>query len=949
MDSGFQFPQDAGGINKRYSLPLSATTEPNPPFVFPPRDDSLYGLEATKSDLRPYSLDTSGLQLASPPASPSRVPNPPFSFAAAQAEALGTTETVDSTIRAPEHPSFSRSYAARTSSRHNAPPPLPAFSFNPSSPAPANPSPSSPMLIPSPGAPRSAGHRRRGSEFIGGDGITTSPGLMSTSASPTRTENPLPLPGPALAPPGPPAGRRGHAHRRSAAISISSVDLGAVKKNGGIPGNSAPNTPAYQSPDYIASPEWSISPAASNNSLTVDETPLTSTRRGSAPESAPRSRVVEFSDTVTVIPRPLSTVSSETASSHNLFRGHSVTNSISSIVSSGAASSSQTSLKIPELSTTLEEPPKPRPKTADPSLAGMVPFDNQSFSEWQQRKRPLTATSPGEPSGSESGSVHSPLRKRHSAGDKESSSEKRTVSSETSRSAPESGPSVSDRKPPCKRPSSEFKRSKSRNVRNWAGSILSRKGRRAGKQPVSRRTPTPPLLSRTVSVASSEINFDDDNVVVIRDPNAKETSPQPTYATNEWKPKSYYEQSWEAQRDPFSPVIDLDAALGPFQTPEMGRTVNAGSAFSVAAKRMHSGGRRGEFVGPEMRYHRRAESAPEMPPVDRIAFGIHRLGSNSTMADYDVFDEEEEDEFLASTTAGGKVVVKQQDAEKEDIGLGVSIVDSADDATSVRSKQHSEMASILEAPVEESQTHSIVEESIDQSEPTPVSVRSTSLEVPSPEQARRDKFASGCTITPSSNVNLDNRPSTAPIDFAYPFPSPYAQSSTHSSITPSPDPSSITFEHPRSGTGTTSLTDRQTNPSVYSSERGGSMLRPSNDDLRSMTSNSSNPVPFSGSADGRSASYSLPSSRRSRIRDSTKRGSIVSLSRLMGVGSSSSGSSKLRHETNALNDDDDLAGSTATTPDSTLKKRKSSSARHRLSRVFSFLKSEEKSASKEKL
>ena len=50
--------------------------------------------------------------------------------------------------------------------------------------------------------------------------------------------------------------------------------------------------------------------------------------------------------------------------------------------------------------------------------------------------------------------------------------------------------------------------------------------------------------------------------------------------------------------------------------------------------------------------HRRAESAPAMPPMNRPVFGVHNMGSNVSLSQ-DVFDEEEEDNFLAGEGASG--------------------------------------------------------------------------------------------------------------------------------------------------------------------------------------------------------------------------------------------------------------------------------------------------------
>jgi len=96
-------------------------------------------------------------------------------------------------------------------------------------------------------------------------------------------------------------------------------------------------------------------------------------------------------------------------------------------------------------------------------------------------------------------------------------------------------------------------------------------------------------------------------------------------------------------------MIDLDAALGPFNTP-LPRNPEweaAQRAGGLAKKQLHSAAGMSRFTGPGMHYqHRRAESAPEMAPFDAGRLGFPRFGSSSTMAD--VFEEDEEDDEQSS-------------------------------------------------------------------------------------------------------------------------------------------------------------------------------------------------------------------------------------------------------------------------------------------------------------
>lgn len=127
-----------------------------------------------------------------------------------------------------------------------------------------------------------------------------------------------------------------------------------------------------------------------------------------------------------------------------------------------------------------------------------------------------------------------------------------------------------------------------------------------------------------------------------------------------------------------SPIIDLDAALGPFNTPS-GRdsewdTYNRGSGPSSRAKRMHSAAGMGNFGGPGMHYHRRAASSPEF---ENPRFGIRHLNSSSTMAD--VFEEDEEDEWEDAKAASDKESNgKVDDDDEGNSGIDIKVVDAED-------------------------------------------------------------------------------------------------------------------------------------------------------------------------------------------------------------------------------------------------------------------------------
>ncbi|KAJ5682524.1 hypothetical protein N7462_005689 [Penicillium macrosclerotiorum] len=554
---------------------------------------------------------------------PAPLPNPPFVFPAHDPDGANPDSHVETESRAP---------AA-----------LPAFSFNPGASQSLQPTP--------PPNPRAGGHRRRPSEFVGGDQLVT-PGVGDAGAKPEEsTGSTQPT-----APPGPPSGRgpgrRHHAHRRSAAIS--GVDLIAINKALGTnpTAGSAPCTPGDRTFDN----------GHENTSRPLSYS-ATSLGRPTPPASPQFPPVPPIPAAIQIQPPPQN---DET----DIGRP-------SSAVSYEALAASPSTIKFDKPEIPVPEvrsmPPnrrsKPRPKTADASLAfdlvqsnnvPEVPAIKRSKSTGHSRSRKSMST------GHLDVTLENPaLDDAHSTDtSRPSFSDDGSELSDTDHEGDETSPSKKSR---------HKSKKKQKRVRSWAGAILTRgKGKRhvkseAEEKPKSKPRPaalTPPMLMRTNSDVGSvlEVDFDNDDVVVIRTPTNPEAPisaaertqdvspvPIPTLETS-WKPRSFYEQNVQTQHDMLqSPIIDLDAALGPFNTPGDNRqSRGVPSKFSLATQRMYSGGRRGEFVGPEMRYHRRAESAPVMPPFDRSALSLNRLAGSSTMETPDVFYEEEEDAFLAA-------------------------------------------------------------------------------------------------------------------------------------------------------------------------------------------------------------------------------------------------------------------------------------------------------------
>lgn len=529
-------------------------------------------------------------------------------------------------------------------SESRTPPALPAFSFNPGFNQTLQPTLAH--------NPRAGGHRRQHSEFVGGDQLVTPPGddKREEPSSPTQPSAPS---GP---PPGRGPGRRGHAHRRSAAVS--GVDINAINKALGsnlTPG-SAPCTPGDR---HFDNGHEDISRPMSYSAGSLGRpTPPASPQFAPVPPVPP---VPPIPAAIQVQPPPnnddedigrpvsaISAVSNENSPNHHAVRFEQPENP-----------------PPVQLRPTQNHSSKPRPKTADASLAFDL-IQSQNVPDAPSVKR---SKSTG----------HSRSRKSMSTGNLEAmlayngtDDANSTDNSRASYSDDDSDLSDSEHEGDGTSPKKlrKSKKKAKKRVRSWAGAILTRgKGKKHPKTEVDekKRPPalTPPMLTRTNSEIGSvlDVDFDNDDVVVLRTP----TNPEGTFATAEsvreeppspgpasapsletaWKPRSFYEQT--AQDDTLSsPIIDLDAALGPFNTPDMRPNAGAPSKFSLATQRMYSGGRRGEFVGPEMRYHRRTESAPVMQPFDRSSLGPFRLGGMTAEAP-DVFYEEEEDAFLAAS------------------------------------------------------------------------------------------------------------------------------------------------------------------------------------------------------------------------------------------------------------------------------------------------------------
>ncbi|EXJ54334.1 hypothetical protein A1O7_09673 [Cladophialophora yegresii CBS 114405] len=755
------------------------------------------------------------------------------------------------------------------------PAPLPAFTFNPS-PAPeeASPSPTKGGFSDVQQSLR-GGHRRGGSEFVGGS-RTDGPQMVSTSP-----EKPEYRPHPPM------SGIRGHAHRRSQAVSISDIDTSELIKANAVAKARAGSTPTTPS-DGVDAFVFPRSTAHTRQSMSgiVRTPPSSPRRRGSAPGIRPR---VGFSDHVDVIPRPLSMISSETEGSNSTIRGcHSLSGSINSI----AASPTPNPTLIVSPSNDAQVSPE-RPKTADAlSTLSQGMASDKTLSMINLPKRPLSASgSPGTLSSSSPPNKKKYFWFNHPSDPSPLSTPKAEVGDPMdifTSPAPNSRPSADVLRP---RTSSSGSASKKRKYHTWTSGIFSRKSeKRSGK--LKRGTvPAPPPLTRTPSDHLNEI-FDADDTIVLREPSPVSTRVRASLqnlAPLQNLPSSV------PQEQIMSPVIDLDAALGPFGSEQMLAHDGATKQPPRLAK-LHSSERRGA-VDAFGTVHRRTESAPVMPAVNRSTFGLHHIGSNASLSD-DVFDEEEEDNFLAGENATQQLSPNRSVAEvpavspplaslkmdaPDGLGLsmcdnpgdGVIIVDSEDDIT--RADDNRSSMATIEAPV-------------------------------------------------FHHFESRKRPMSSPMTFAYPAPRSHYTSSTDgrttsASMISSPDADHFSF-------------DTMSPPSRSLGEPSPDMvLRASNDDLPSLSDSiSSGVIPrISSSAgtrssvDQRSASMIVPStSRRLDSTQAWKRSSLASLNRLI---PGSSHGSKLKFET---------------VPDGAAADEKSRKKTNRLSKLMLFWRSKER-------
>ncbi|RKF82188.1 putative cell wall proline rich protein [Golovinomyces cichoracearum] len=426
--------------------------------------------------------------------------------------------------------------------------------------------------------------------------------------------------------------RRGHAHRRSAAISTSDLSLILKPSYSYQTGGSLPSSPHTEPKNPILSKSFS-----SPSEFRLGHEKISEVLNSSS--KTQKNTRVGFSDDIQIIPRPLSLDSCDSASI--LRPAHSVSNSITSIVSGSQLYTSgndgqPTNLQSQDRPRTAEfasDEKRPKYSNHGPKRSGSFPIMFETTAGTLSDSSTPRSMKRWTFFGNDLTSGNSIPKSRPTSSTSSCHDQQRFDDNSCKLEEPNFDHGTSSREAVIARRSTVYKKSNKnkKRVKSWAGSILSHKTRqRNHKHSPSRNSQPLPKIFVTALKAETTDTVDQ---------SSESLSFRPENDFIEWKPCNL-----PLQDEPMSPVIDLDAALGPFNTP----TPNFGESWDISQRGgtrkrfMHSAASLGGFTGPGMHYHRRSESAPEF---ENPRFGFHRLGSSSTMAMEDVFEEDEDEEW----------------------------------------------------------------------------------------------------------------------------------------------------------------------------------------------------------------------------------------------------------------------------------------------------------------
>lgn len=863
------------------------------------------------------------------------LPNPDFSFPM-QHSATPSFGTTSQTSRRPVSMQLNARRTQNAAQRQSVSA-LPTFKFNAED-ASGLTERTTPPTTPSEetaATPSRRGHRRGVSEFIGGDSRFGMSNAMSTS--PTKASHSLPIPDPVPSF-GPPAGRKGHAHRRSAAMSSHDVSnimqpadqLALPRTSTSLPTTPMENSDLAQCPLQFERPVT----APSRQDSKPDEADMSGSTSDDSAERPPSRARVGFSDTVEYIPRPrpLSTISSETDSSVSTMRGHSVNNSINSLISLSCPSPPSVRIPRQSLSTTFEDESKPRSRNSI-EISRRIEREGQWLKgEHANLKRPLSESAVSTPSllvaMDAPVTPRMPQKKKHSFGfdrrrsepvislSPDDDSRLSTVSLQEPSDVTDLPPAATPQEAAVLQVPTLQRKSSTKKIKDWAVSRISRKGanklRKANsaesvERPQSKESAgVPDAIPAPTSGAVAETDLDavfgQDSTIGSQ---VAATSSQPRIEVST-PPPSRDREEVEQQRDSddMSPVVDLDAAMGPYGTPTMSWESRSNSAS--ARRQLHSSRLTRDFAGPGMHYHRRAESAPALAPFE---FGRTSTPTQPAMAD--VFEEEEEEDtpVHGSRTPSSRPTSNTSDQE-EGHGVGIQVVDAAggtqgstlnwgvEDGLGIQrgwemerpTTSYGRASPRLSTPIIERRASSIMEETIVE-EVSPVEVSPIEI-VEDHEEPRASS-----TTKSSDSSETPTLMATSTSMLALPQSDMTPDSYTLSTFS-SPDFSRRqgSFDTSRLGTSASSITDNRTMSSFATGENSHE-VRMSVDDVPSLTSSRSTMMstmhPNTSRRDfsERSTSTSSGPSDAVAAERRRKRSSIASLSHL--VGGSFSGLSKI--------------------------------------------------------
>ena len=611
---------------------------------------------------------------------------------------------------------------------------LPSFNFNSTDTSGLNEAGTPPMSPRETEArtPSRNGHHRRNESFLaGGDSRLGVQNAINSSPTKSATFQ-LSMPSP-----GPPNGQRGHRHRRSAAISNHDVSS-ITRPSDPEPrvSTSLPTTPMEHSDQ--ASPLDRVVSEPLYPTFDHAAVPLDASARPSS------RRVVEFADVVDVIPspRPLSTISSDTESSPSTVRGHSVNNSISSMLNPSVTSHSSARHHRTPSSVTFQHEPEPRRSKSSMEISKQGEKEGELLEQ-----RPFLAdvpppvsdtavlrpslTSANRDSAVRSGNPH----KRHSLSHALRLDRRKSEPLMSMKASDLSRLSSISLQDDIKRVSlvsdgkasrSIDRKSSTRKFKDWAVSKIGRRAREAKFSSEEADAETHPTLSHDVTEPSvphalqpAEIETDLDAVFGSPDLSAESQRLHSSTRTRFEISTPTASQSGSFHSHHFedaSQMVDLDAALGPFQTPSLGGPRQR--------RELHSSRLTKDFGGPGMHYHRRAESLPALP-----AFEFRATMASQTSMD-DVLEEDGEEGLPFTESVRPRT---RRIAQPETSGIGIQVVDADDTAQdspfnlgasdSVRAQpwvleperpttSHGNFIPRLSTPILERRPSSIIEETI---------------------------------------------------------------------------------------------------------------------------------------------------------------------------------------------------------------------------------------------